>query len=135
MSRRIVIATTVVIVLTGLFATNVGAATSPKPPSPQAPLVGSCGVWANNPVRSGSNVIGQAGVSCNTTYSWLEVVAELQDWTGRHTSTQKYCYGVSSCSATATLSYSSGRQWMTMVSGYAWGGWQAYYQTSWISIP
>ena len=44
MSRRIVIATAVVIVLTGLLATNVAADTGPKPPSPQVPLVGSCGV-------------------------------------------------------------------------------------------
>lgn len=95
-----------------------------------------CGVWAYNPVRSGSNVNGKAEVACDTNHSSLRVVAGLRDWTNRYTSKTKTCYNTDYCTTTATLSYSPGRQWKTDVSGYVSDiPWQAYYATNWISIP
>ncbi len=132
MFHKVVMAAAAVIILAGLLSISVAADTHGLPPSPKEPL--DCGVWAYNPVRSGSNVIGKGEISCATAHPWLRVVTELQDWTGRYNIKDKYCYGASYCSTTATLSYSPGRQWMTMVSGYM-NGWQAYYQTDWVSIP
>ena len=128
LNRTLLIFAIVVIVLS-LFPSVVLADTGPLPPV-------DCGVWAYNPVRSGSNVNGKAEVSCLTNHQSLRVVAGLRDWTGRYISKAKTCYNINYCSTSATLSYSPGRQWQTDVSGYVSDiSWQAYYATNWISIP
>ncbi|HOJ01276.1 MAG TPA: hypothetical protein PLL88_06610 [Anaerolineaceae bacterium] len=105
----------------------------PADNEPKVPL--DCGVWAYDPVRSGSYVNGTGEISCATVHSSLKVVVGLKDWTNRYTSTTKTCYSTSYCSTTASLSYSPGRQWITDVSGYMGSYWQAYDVSSWVSIP
>lgn len=94
-----------------------------------------CGVWVNNPVRSGSYVNTTGEISCASSHPTLRVVVGLRDWTDRYDSISKTCYGASSCSTTMSLSYSPGRQWKADISGYMGSGWQAYDFTDWISIP
>jgi len=94
-----------------------------------------CGVTAYDPVRSGSYVKGMGEISCYTSHSSLKVVAGIKDWTNRYTSITKTCYSASACSITAQLSHSSGRQWITDVSGYMGTSWQAYDTSNWVSIP
>src|SRR5215211_6868596 len=74
----------IVVIVLSLFPSVVLADTGPLPPV-------DCGVWAYNPVRSGSNVNGKAEVSCLTNHQSLRVVAGLRDWTGRYISKTKTC--------------------------------------------
>jgi hypothetical protein len=133
--RKPLLLATIIIVFLSLLPTVVLADAGPQPPiDPDLPL--DCGVWAELPKKSGANVEGKGEVSCATNHSSLRVVAGLRDWTGRYTSKTKTCYGTNYCNVTATLSYFSGRQWQTDVSGYVSDiSWQAYYATNWISIP
>jgi hypothetical protein len=130
--RFVVIVLTVVIFL-GSYTTPVMADEPQPTDQPKIPL--DCGVWAYDPVRSGSNVNGTGEISCSTAHSSLKVVAGLRDWTDRYTSKVKTCYNTDYCSVTATLSYSPGRQWITDVSGYMGTYWQAYDTSNWGSIP
>lgn len=127
----------IVLIVTAIFSStpsNVLADSGLQPPSPNVPI--DCGVWAYNPSRSGSNVNGKGEVSCSSNHASLKVTAGLRDWTGRYTTKTKTCYNAIDCNITATLSYSSGRQWQTDVSGYVNDiPWQAYYATNWVSIP
>ena len=136
MLRKTLLITIIAIVLISLFPTSVLAETGPRPPiTPDEPT--DCGVWAYNPVRSGSSVNGKGEISCATNHPSLKVGVQVCDWTGRCTSpaVTKTCSNTNYCSATASLSYSSARQWKTAVSGYQGTAWQAYYETSWVSIP
>ena len=121
------------LIMIGSSTTPVQADSLTPIDEPKVPL--DCGVWAYNPVRSGSYVNGTGIISCDTVHASLKVVVGLKDWTNRYTSTTKTCYNTSSCSATATLSYSPGRQWITDVSGYMGTYWQAYDTSDWVSIP
>ncbi|MGV8026227.1 MAG: hypothetical protein AB2L18_06710 [Anaerolineaceae bacterium] len=121
------------LILIGSSSIPVKADSLTPTDEPKIPL--DCGVWAYDPVRSGSYVNGTGEISCSTVHSSLKVVVGLKDWTNRYTSTTKTCYNTSYCSTTATLSYSPGRQWITDVSGYMGTYWQAYDVSSWISIP
>lgn len=89
-----------------------------------------CGVWAYDPHKSGSNVVATGEVSCSTNHPSLRVVAGLRDNTYRYTSASQQCYNTSYCVVSVTLSYVSGRQWQSDVSGYV-GSWQGYYATGW----
>jgi len=135
MLRKSLLLGTIIVVFLSLLPTVALAEAGPQPPiDPDLPL--DCGVWAWDPVKSGTNVNGKGEVSCATNHSSLRVVSGLRDWTGRYTSKTKTCYGANYCTVTATLSYSSGRQWQTDVSGYVSDiSWQAYYATNWKSIP
>lgn len=129
--RRILIAALVIVL--GLAATN--AAAGPPPPiDPDGP-VGDCGVWAYNPGKSGSLVIGEGHVSCVYNHNQLKVVVQIRDSTGRTgTAATKYCYSTNFCSKVASISYIGGRSYQTTVSGYV-GSWQGYYQSDWVYIP
>lgn len=136
MLRKPLLLATTLIILISLLPTAVLADAGPQPPiDPDLPL--DCGVWAYNPVKSGSNVNGKGEVSCTTNHLSLRVVAGLRDRTGsRYISKTKTCYGTNYCTVTATLSYFPGREWQTDVSGYVSDiSWQAYYVTNYIFIP
>lgn len=135
MLRKSLLPFLIIVAFLSLSTTSALANEGPQPPlEPDAPL--DCGVWALNPVKEGTIVKGEGEVSCATNHASLRVVAGLRDWTGRYSSKTKTCYNASYCTVTATLSYSSGRQWQTDVSGYVSDiSWQAYYATNWISIP
>jgi len=134
MLRKVVFIVTITVLLLSLFPSGVLAGSEYQPPNPNVPV--DCGVWADNPKKSGTSVNGKAEVSCASNHSSLKVVAGLRDWTGRYTTKTKTCYNTYYCTTTAILSYSPGRQWQTDVSGYVTDiPWQAYYATNWISIP
>lgn len=102
-------------------------------PTPDAPL--DCGVWAYEPYKSGSWVLGKGEVSCLTSHPHLRVVVGLKDQTGdRYISRPKDCYYTSHCVKVVRLSYVGGRWWWTDVSGYT-TGWNAYYRTDSVYIP
>ncbi len=134
MFHRSLLMLVAVVLAVSLFFTSAVAAAGPQPPANNPDIPIDCGVWAYNPVRSGSNVNGTGEVSCATVHATLRVVAGLRDSNNRYTSRQKYCYNTNYCSTTATLTYYAGRQWQTDVSGYV-GSWQAYYASSWVYIP
>jgi hypothetical protein len=132
-TKKFVVTVMVVVILLASFTTSA-LADDPKPPiQPLVPL--DCGVWAYDPVRSGASVNGTGEISCLTAHASLKVVVGLKDWTNRYTSKVKTCYNKNYCSTTATLSYSSGRQWLTDVSGYMGTYWQAYDTSNWVAIP
>lgn len=135
MLRKSLLLATIIVVFLSPLPTGVLADAGPQPPiDPDLPL--DCGVWAELPKKSGSNVNGKGEVSCATNHSSLRVVAGLRDSMNRYISKTKTCYGANYCTVTATLSYVSGRQWQTDVSGYVSDiSWQAYYATNWISNP
>lgn len=129
MSRKLILLTLIVSLLSlPLMAFDW------SPPDPDGP-VPICSASASNPYKSGSNVKGTGTVTCVDPQPKLIVNVDLVDWTNRTASASKTCYNTTSCSATATLSYSSGRQWQTRVSGYANNNWNGYAQSSWIAIP
>lgn len=99
--------------------------------TPDVPL--DCGVWPDLPYKSGSVVVGTGEVSCDTAHPNLRVVAGIRDSSGRYWSVERQCYNTDYCSVSASLSYVSGRQWQTDVSGYV-GSWNAYYSSYWLSI-
>jgi len=130
MFKKPLIIAVIIAILLSLTPSLVLAYIPPLPPT-------DCGVWAYDPVKSGSYVNGKAEVSCATNHSSLRVVAGIRDSpNNRYTSEQKICYNTNYCSVTASLSYYSGRSWQADVSGYVTDiSWQAYYATNWISIP
>lgn len=129
MLRKTVFIFTIVVVLLSLSPSGASAAAGPLPPSPDALL--DCGIWAYNPVRSGSNVNGKGEISCASNHPMLKVVAGLGNNDANpnrphYTSKVKICYNTNYCSVTASLPYVSGLCWSTDVSGYQGTDWQAW---------
>ena len=66
----------------------------------------------------------------------LKVNVQIRDCTtlaSGPTSTNT-CYSTNSCSTIATMPYTSGHYYQTVVSGYV-GSWQAYYQSGCVYFP
>jgi hypothetical protein len=124
---RIVLAVSICVVLLSLPLINALSAAEPDTPV-------DCGVWANNPFKSGSVVKGKGIVSCATNHASIRVVVDVWDGVGSPGYAEKTCYNANYCDATAQKQYTPGRSWITRTSGYV-GGWQGYYQTNWIYIP
>lgn len=93
-----------------------------------------CHAWANDPKRSGSNsVIGKGGASCTTTMDEIYVVVQLEDNVNGVAWANNTCHNTTSCSATATLPYYSGRTYQTSASGYVGNLWNGYYETNFVT--
>ena len=90
-----------------------------------------CQAWANDPYKYGSEVRGTGGATCTTTMSQIYVVVQLKDSYGRNDWDYNTCYNTNSCTATASLSYVSNRQWQTRTSGYIGDFWEGYFETDW----
>lgn len=124
---HILFAVSICIVLSALPLINALSAAEPDVPM-------DCGVWANNPYKSGSVVKGTGMVSCDTTHASIRVVVDVWDGVRPPGYKTNICYNASYCEATAEKGYTPGRSWITRVSGYVYT-WQGYYQTDWIYIP
>lgn len=99
---------------------------------PQIPL--DCGIDANTPYKSGSNVVGVASISCATSHSSIRIVAQVIDSTGRSgIASDVTCYNTDICTATAYLSYVTGRTWKTASSGY-YAGQNIYYESDYVRL-
>ena len=70
MLRKTMFIATIAVILLSLTPSTASADTGPQPPiQPLEPL--DCGVWAYNPVKSGSNVNGKGEISCATNHASL----------------------------------------------------------------
>ena len=76
-TKKFVITTIVVVILLVSFTTSASAGAPPPPIQPFIPL--NCGIWAYNPVRSGSSVNGTGEISCLTTHASLRECFINQD--------------------------------------------------------
>ncbi len=103
-----------------------------KIPSPTLPV--DCGVWAYNPYRSGSYVIGEGEISCASPHPYLEVVVGVGYSSSHYASRSKSCHYTTKCHYYAFYPYTPGKTWHTDVSGYT-SGWSAYYESDGVYIP
>jgi len=133
MARKNLVILIVVILMNTFLAAFILAPSALAPDTPP-PI---CSVSFTDPLRSGDNVFGTGTIRCEDPQPKLIVVVQVADWTGRTTTPAETetCYNTNVCSTTASLSYSSGRQWQTRVSGYANNDFSEYVASNWISIP
>ena len=89
-----------------------------------------CQAWANLPYKSGSKIYGTGGTVCTQSVSQIKIDVEVRNRTlGTATLETKFCYNVSSCTATANITWYSGHCYDTAVSGYV-GMWNGYAQSN-----
>ena len=62
MLRKVVFIVTITVLLLSLFPSGVLAGSEYQPPNPNVPV--DCGVWADNPKKSGTSVNGKAEALC-----------------------------------------------------------------------